>query len=95
MWRYSGIATLMPFDDAMLKDDGELFVAQCLPIRLGHCESIRSRRCPDLPNRPASALCPAAMTTVYVEQRGIWHHVEREQDRDIVTAWEIVVADGR
>jgi hypothetical protein len=35
------------------------------------------------------------MTIVYVEQRGIWHHVEREQDRDIVTACDIVVADGR
>jgi hypothetical protein len=35
------------------------------------------------------------MTTVYVEQRGLWHHIEREQDRDIVAACGIAIADGR
>jgi hypothetical protein len=35
------------------------------------------------------------MTTVYVEQRGIWHHIEREHDREIVTVCGVVVADGR
>jgi hypothetical protein len=35
------------------------------------------------------------MTTVYVEQRGIWQHVVLDQDRNVVTVCGVVVADGR